>query len=48
MKMILYKVAPATQALMQADTYASGPSSIAVSNVIPVQVGDAFLVQVVE
>jgi hypothetical protein len=47
MKMILYKVSPATQALMQADTYASGPSSIAVSNVIPVQVGDAFLVQVV-
>lgn len=47
--LILYKVAPATQALMQATNYSpdANPMSISVSNVIPVQAGDAFLVQVV-
>ena len=47
--LILYKVAPATQGLMQASNYSpdANTMSISVSNVIPVQVGDAFLVQVV-
>jgi hypothetical protein len=48
MRLILYKVSPIQQALMQADTYhPSGVSSASVSNVLSVQVGDAYLVQVV-